>query len=139
MGIAPRQWSKQQLKSANGEYPTPYIDHWILQLHGIAPERINDPDVLMQELTRLVERLHLTRVSDHTHYFHPGVSAVIILSESHLSVHTWPELGYLHADIVTCVEKLTHDGLQTAFADAFAPERLQIDQLDYRLAVAGKA
>jgi hypothetical protein len=55
MGIAPRQWSKQQLKSANGEYPTPYIDHWILQLHGIAPERINDPDVLMQELTRLVE------------------------------------------------------------------------------------
>jgi hypothetical protein len=40
---------------------------------------------------------------------------------------------------VTCVEKLTHDGLQTAFADAFAPERLQIDQLDYRLAVAGKA
>ncbi len=108
-------------------------------MHGIQPDRINDPDALMELLAQMVDRLHLTRVSEHTHFFHPGVSAVIILSESHLSVHTWPEIGYLHADIVTCVEKLTNRNLRAAFMDAFAPQHIQIDQLDYRVTSGAKA
>jgi S-adenosylmethionine decarboxylase len=70
-------------------------------------------------------------VSDHTHFFGPGVSTVIILSESHLSAHTWPELGYVHLDVVTCVKKLTRESLEAAFVDAFAPEVMQLVQLEY--------
>jgi S-adenosylmethionine decarboxylase proenzyme len=122
---------KHQLKSANAVFPTPYIEHWVLQLQGVAPAKLNDPDTLLTTLIRAVKRLELTRVSDHTHYFGPGVSTVIILAESHLSAHTWPELGYVHLDVVTCVKKLTREGLETAFRKAFDPAHMQLVQLEY--------
>jgi S-adenosylmethionine/arginine decarboxylase-like enzyme len=46
-------------------------------------------------------------------------------------VHTWPELGYMHVDIVTCVEKLTRDSLQSAFQEAFEAEFVETAQLKY--------
>ncbi len=40
------------------------------------------------------------------HRFMPqGVSGVVVIAESHLSIHTWPELGYAAVDVYTCGEK----------------------------------
>ena len=40
------------------------------------------------------------------HMFNPyGVSGVVIISESHLAIHTWPELGYAAVDLLTCGDK----------------------------------
>jgi len=122
---------KVDLSPPDGEAATPYIEHWVLQLHGVAPERINDPEVMNGTLNRVVRNLGLTQVSTHSHFFGPGVSTVIILSESHLSAHSWPELGYLHLDLVTCVQKLTEDGMRNALSEAFSPSRLQLTQLKY--------
>lgn len=126
-----KELAKYRLTSINTAYNTPYIEHWVLQLHGVEPGKIDDPDRLLGALGSVVDDLHLTRVSDHSHYFGPGVSSVIILSESHLSAHTWPELGYLHVDVVTCVKKLTLENLERAFRAAFAPEHIQLVQLEY--------
>lgn len=123
--------AKFRLNPANSEYVTPYVEHWVVQLHGVAPEYIDDPEVLADSLRKAVADLELTRVSDHTHYFGPGVSSVIILSESHLSAHTWPELGYVHLDIVTCVERLTGEKLRDVMAATFSPQRMQLAQLEY--------
>lgn len=122
---------RHQLKPANRIYRSPVIDHWVLQLHGVEPARISDPQLLESVLNRTVAELRLTRVSGHSHYFGPGVSTVIILSESHLSAHTWPELGYVHVDLVTCVKQLTREALESAFRLAFEPEYVQLDQLEY--------
>lgn len=122
---------KVDLSSPDGEVSTPYIEHWVLQLHGVAPERINDPQLMNDTLNRVVSDLNLTLVSTHSHFFGPGVSTVIILSESHLSAHSWPELGYLHLDIVTCVRKLTEEGMRKALSEAFMPSRMQLTQLKY--------
>jgi len=44
-----------------------------------------------------------TILSSHKHFFTPhGVSAVVIISESNLCIHTWPEYGYAAADFFTC-------------------------------------
>lgn len=110
---------------------TPTIDHWVLQFHGVPADRIDDTDRLQSLLSGIVERLGLTQVSVHSHYFGPGVSTVIILSESHLSAHTWPEHEYMHVDIVTCVRALDEERLRRAFQDAFEPEHETIVQLDY--------
>ena len=128
----PRKLESQPI-AAPGPY-TPTIDHWVLQFHGVAPERINHPERLQELLNGVVDRLHLTRVSEHSHYFQPGVSTVIILSESHLSAHTWPEYGYMHVDIVTCVRKLTVEALEEAFQEAFSPTHSHLVQLDYMMA-----
>ena len=54
------------------------------------------------------------------HMFNPyGVSGVIIISESHLAIHTWPELGYAAVDLFTCGEKcdpkVAYDFLKKCF------------------------
>jgi S-adenosylmethionine decarboxylase proenzyme len=44
-----------------------------------------------------------TILSSHAHYFEPhGVSSVVIIQESNLCIHTWPEFGYAAADFFTC-------------------------------------
>lgn len=41
------------------------------------------------------------------HKFSPqGVSGVVVISESHLTIHTWPELGYAAVDIFTCGQRV---------------------------------
>ncbi|MGI6413949.1 MAG: adenosylmethionine decarboxylase [Syntrophomonadaceae bacterium] len=41
------------------------------------------------------------------HKFSPqGVSGVVVIAESHLAIHTWPELGYAAVDVFTCGEKV---------------------------------
>lgn len=71
-----------------------------------------DPNVLNN--VKLVEKLMLnaalecgaTVVQKCFHMFNPyGVSGVIIISESHLAIHTWPELGYAAVDLFTCGDK----------------------------------
>jgi len=123
--------AKFRLNSSQPEQSTPYIEHWVVQLHGVPQDRIDDPDALVGYLRQAVSDLRLTRVSDHTHYFGPGVSSVIILSESHLSAHTWPELGYVHLDVVTCVKRLTGESLRAVMQTVFEPERMQLAQLEY--------
>ena len=54
------------------------------------------------------------------HMFSPyGVSGVVIIAESHLAIHTWPELGYAAVDLFTCGEscdpKIAYDFLKEAF------------------------
>jgi S-adenosylmethionine decarboxylase len=41
------------------------------------------------------------------HKFSPqGVSGVVVISESHLAIHTWPELGYAAVDVFTCGDRV---------------------------------
>lgn len=54
------------------------------------------------------------------HMFNPyGVSGVVIISESHLAIHTWPELGYAAVDLFTCGDKcdpkVSYEFLRKAF------------------------
>ena len=45
----------------------------------------------------------VTVLSDHFHQFSPqGVTGIISIAESHISIHTWPEFGYAAVDIFTC-------------------------------------
>ena len=69
----------------------------------------------------LIARLKLKVVNKVTHSFHPtGVTLAYILSESHLLIHTWPELGVVHVDLVTCVDrsrKEFEESLEIIFAE----------------------
>lgn len=126
-----RELVKYSLAPTHPKYSSPNLDHWVLQLHGVAAARIGDPQGVETLILEAVEGLKLTPVSSHTHFFGPGVSTVVILSESHLSAHTWPELGYLHIDLVTCGKQFSSAKLEAVFRGAFDPEYLQLVQLLY--------
>lgn len=54
----------------------------------------------------LVNMANLHKISSHYHQFKPyGVTGIILLEESHISIHTWPENNYISIDIYTCGDK----------------------------------
>ncbi|MBI3998398.1 MAG: adenosylmethionine decarboxylase [Armatimonadetes bacterium] len=81
----------------------PVGHHYIAEASGCNPEIIGKVEIVEQILVRAAEVANVTVWSISFHRFSPnGVSGVIVISESHLSVHTWPEYGYVALDIFTC-------------------------------------
>jgi len=82
---------------------TPLGTHCILDLHGCPPERLDDERFVREAVVQASQEAHSTLLKLSSHKFDPqGVSAVGLLAESHLSIHTWPERGYAAVDIFTC-------------------------------------
>lgn len=59
-----------------------------------------------------------------------GLTRVLILSQSHLICHTWPELGAIHIDLMTCAKGLPLEKLQEILAE-FSPVEATIQELRY--------
>jgi S-adenosylmethionine decarboxylase len=80
--------------------------HLLLEVYNIKFELLNDMKALADILLQGVERAEMTALNVFQHQFEPyGVSVVIALSESHLSLHSWPEKGCVSIDCFTCGEK----------------------------------
>lgn len=79
--------------------------HIIMDASGCNPELLNNLDYLKWLLVEAAEKANATVLNVAFHHFTPqGVSGVVVISESHLSIHTWPEYGYAALDFYTCGE-----------------------------------
>jgi S-adenosylmethionine decarboxylase len=77
----------------------------LAEFYGCPPEILND----IQRIERTMVDAALEAGAEVRevafHKFSPqGVSGVVVISESHLAIHTWPELGYAAVDVFTCGE-----------------------------------
>jgi spermidine synthase len=87
--------------------------HYLLELRGCDPTVINDLPEVRRILIEAAKQAKATVLDARFHQFSPqGVSGVVVVGESHLSIHTWPEYGYASADIYTCGHT---DPLRAAF------------------------
>lgn len=77
--------------------------HFLLELNDCDRTLLNDINVIRDIMLAAAKESGATVLGESFHQFSPqGVSGVIIIAESHLSIHTWPEHGYAGADIFTC-------------------------------------
>ena len=77
--------------------------HLLLDLFGCPAELLNDAELLRELLTRAAEEARAHVVAQVFHPFSPhGVTGVLVIQESHLSVHTWPEEGFVTVDVYVC-------------------------------------
>lgn len=77
--------------------------HFLLELKDCDRQILNDLDALKQLLREAAIECGAEVLGDSFHRFSPqGVSGVIVIAESHLFIHTWPEHGYAAVDIFTC-------------------------------------
>jgi S-adenosylmethionine decarboxylase len=84
---------------------SPVGTHCILELHGCSFAILNDVLFVRNAVKRASSQGLATLLKLTSHKFEPhGVTAVGLLAESHLSIHTWPEHGYAAIDIFTCGE-----------------------------------
>jgi S-adenosylmethionine decarboxylase len=121
--------------------------HLLIDLFGA--QRLDDLKHIKETLKRCVEVAGATLLHIHLHHFTPngGVSGVAVLSESHISIHSWPEVGYAALDVFMCGHAkphLTVDVLKAAFKpdNVVVKEHLRAHTLDERswtIAAAKKA
>ncbi len=79
--------------------------HLIAEFYACDRQLLNDVDRIAAHLLQAAALIKATVLGYSFHRFAPqGVSGAVVITESHLSIHTWPEQGYVAADIFTCGE-----------------------------------
>ena len=77
--------------------------HLLLELHGCEPGLLDDRERLRVLMRRAAEAAGARVVAEVFHPYAPhGVTGVLVIEESHFSLHTWPEYGYAAVDFYTC-------------------------------------
>ena len=100
--------------------------HILLDLSGVARSLLDDAKGLESEFVRAAERGGAHVVESRFCRFQPqGVSGVVILAESHVTVHTWPELGFAAVDVFTCGEATIARRVSEEVVAALGPRQHQ--------------
>ena len=100
---------KNQLLSSfsNDEKLGHQSKHLLLELYRCDSEKLNDESFLRCSLNRAAKLAKATVLNLMSNKFEPqGVTAIALLAESHISIHTWPEANYSAVDIFTCGQNM---------------------------------
>ena len=77
--------------------------HCLLELYECDQNKLDDEAFIRDTMTIAAKKAGATLLQLITHKFKPqGVTGMALLAESHISIHTWPELGYAAIDVFTC-------------------------------------
>ncbi len=77
--------------------------HILVEFYDCNPARLNDLHHIQASMEYAARESKATIVESVFHHFSPhGVSGVVVIAESHLAIHTWPEYNYAAVDLFTC-------------------------------------
>ncbi len=77
--------------------------HLLIEYYNCNEEILKDHNLVEKHMNEAAKISGATIVNSVFHHFNPyGVSGAVIIQESHLSIHTWPEYGYAAVDVFTC-------------------------------------
>lgn len=112
--------------------------HLCADLRGCPDQALMvEPAALRALCVQAVQDAGLTAVAECFHAFEPagsGITGVVLLAESHLAVHTWPELGAVTLDVYVCNfaadNRAKAHALLAALQAAFAPDQVQVQAVE---------
>lgn len=102
--------------------------HLIIDLIGASG--LDDIGLIEWTLRRCVKEAGATLLHIHLHHFTPnhGVSGVVVLAESHISIHTWPERHYAALDVFMCGDARPELCIEV-LRRAFKPETVRVKEI----------
>lgn len=117
--------------------------HLLAEYHGCDSSVLDDLNLVETLMNEAAIAAKATVVQSAFHLFRPqGVSGVVIVQESHLSIHTWPEEGYAAVDFYTCGDcepELAHawlaQALKAKHCDLMVVERGMRDRAGSSMAI----
>jgi S-adenosylmethionine decarboxylase len=105
--------------------------HLMLELYNCAPETLNSEPLLRRVLDQYPDRVGMEKVSpvhlydiETSNPLDAGMSGFVVVAQSHISLHAWPEYGEVDIDICSCKEFSQEDAI------AFAKEVFKTDDVE---------
>ena len=93
-------------------------------------KNIEDTEKIKKILNRAVRAAKSTSLKTVIYKFSPqGLTGVVLLAESHIAIHLWPEFNYLAIDIFTCGNKAMPYKALEYFKKVFQPEKIEVKEI----------
>lgn len=104
--------------------------HFLVELWNADREKLDSVTETRQLLLEAARHARVTVLHSAFHRFNPvGVSGVVMIAESHITIHTWPEAGYAAADIFTCGDRAMPEAAAEYLAGAFGAENVDVTRI----------
>lgn len=92
----------------------------LVEFYDCDSDKINDVEFIESSFLAATKASKATVISHNFHKFSPyGVSGVVVIAESHVSIHSWPEYNYAAVDIFTCGDTIDPWVIQEYLKEAF--------------------
>ncbi len=113
--------------------------HIIADMYGVSPEILARVEKMKEIFEGAVKYAKLSKISSDYYQFRPeGASGIILIAESHLSFHTWPEYGLATLDIYTCGNPEQAERAYKYIKEKLNPEREDLLKMDRGVNVENK-
>lgn len=110
--------------------------HIVAEFFGCCPRQVDSIAFWEKTLAEALDGMNLQILNRHFYRFAPlGVTGYLLLSASHVSIHTWPEHGYVACDVFSCSAEEETKAVIKRITDAVRHERNLVSSLrrGYRL------
>ena len=99
--------------------------HLLVNMYGCPAELLKQADIVLKLLNEVVKKAKLKKIGESFFQFKPhGATAVILLKESHISIHTWPEKNSAAVDIYTCGDTIKNEQADIVLIKQFKPKKI---------------
>lgn len=116
-------------KSSNEASLKTLGQHLLVELRKCCPKTLLDIGSIRSNMEVAAELMGATIVKSVFHHFSPwGVSGVVVIQESHLAIHTWPEFGYAALDVFTCGTQIEPEHGIDFLANCFQSQDVDVIQ-----------
>ena len=112
--------------------------HLLIDLYGCNTDLLDDQDYVEAQLRAAANTARMRLLGATFHRFTPhGITGVLIVQESHLAIHTWPERGYAAIDLFTCGIEIDPWSAYQLLKRAFGATRENAVEINRGLGVEG--
>lgn len=102
----------------------------VVDFFGCDVPKMHDMAFVKHVMLKAAAIAKATVVADVFHAFNPqGISGVVVIAESHLAIHTWPEHACMTVDIFTCNDGMDADGAITYLKESFDAAHINVTRL----------
>ena len=128
-------WSNSFKSNDIETLPTDSVEnvgrHCILELYQCDHAKLNDEAFIRTTITSSAKIAGATLINLVTHSFKPqGVTGLALLAESHISIHTWPEIGFAAIDVFTCGDHTMPEKACKLLSKEFLSKKFSFKNID---------
>jgi len=104
--------------------------HLVVEMYGVQSTLLHDLSLAKRVLRESIEACKATFMGEHyTVFAAGGISGIVVIAESHISIHTWPEHGYAAVDIFTCGDQVDPWSAYEVFIKYYSPSKVNVTEI----------